>query len=149
MKLVLETKDQPDETPTFGVAGGPALMMTPRLDDDYWLFRVQLGGKQAIVGFPKFSTIGIGFAVEEADWNTNFPFWCTVEETWNHIKHNKGDDSIPDELCIEAIRMVREAAAERLGAERCTDCRELLTPMAVRRGERFCSTACAAGEVSS
>ena len=40
------------------------LMITPPLDEDYWLFRVKLYEDQAIVGFPKFGTIGIGFAQE-------------------------------------------------------------------------------------
>lgn len=108
--LVLETKDQDNKTPMLGREGGPLLMMTPSLGGDYWLYRVMVSAKQAVVGFPKFLTIGVGFAVEE-DWNTNFPYTVSVAEIWDHIKHNKGDDSIPDERCIEAIRMVCEAAA--------------------------------------
>ncbi len=110
MKLVLETKGQPNETPVLGVGDGPSLMMTPPIDEDYWQYRVQLSGKQAIVGFPKFLTIGIGFAVEE-DWNTNLPYTCSAEEIYEHIAHNKGDDSITREDCIAAIEMVRTAAA--------------------------------------
>lgn len=86
-KLILEVKDQPND----------------------WQFRVRVGDGQAIVGFPKFFTIGIGFAREE-DWNTNFPYTCTAEEIYNHIKHNKGDNSISDEDCLTAVRMVQEAA---------------------------------------
>jgi hypothetical protein len=74
-----------------------------------WLFRVDLNGSQAIVGFPKFCTVGVGFLVEE-DWNTNLPYKCLAEEIWNHIKHNKGDDSISDEDCVEAIRLIQAAA---------------------------------------
>lgn len=104
--LVLERQDQPNKSATIG-----PIMFTPPVGEDYWLFRVRVGNRQAILGFPKFMTIGIGFAQEE-DWNTNFPYTCTTEETWEHIKHNKGDDSIPDADCIEAIRMVQEAARE-------------------------------------
>lgn len=106
MELVLETKAQQNETPML--AGG-GVMMTPPIDEDYWEYRVRLSDKQAIVGFPKFFTIGIGFAVEE-DWNTNLPYTCTAEEIFSHIKHNKGDDSITDEDAIRAIQMVQSAA---------------------------------------
>jgi hypothetical protein len=102
--LVLETKGQPNETARIG-----PLMLTPPIDEDYWSFRVKLSDAQAIVGFPKFGTIGVGFAQEE-DWNTNFPYTCTAEEIYGHIEHNKADDSISREDCIAAIRIVQEAA---------------------------------------
>jgi hypothetical protein len=102
--LVLETKGQQNETVQLG-----PVMLTPPIDEDYWAFRVKLSDAQAIVGFPKFGTIGIGFAQEE-DWNTNFPYTCTAEEIYDHIEHNKADDSISREDCIAAIRMVQEAA---------------------------------------
>jgi hypothetical protein len=111
--LVLERREQANETPVFK-AGDTALMMTPPISDDYWEYRVMVGEGQAIVGFPKFMTIGIGFAVED-DWNTNLPFTCEAEEIWKHIRHNKGNDSIPDEWCIEAIRLVQEAARNDRG----------------------------------
>ena len=104
-RLVLERKGQENETP---VIGGVA-MMTPAIDEDYWSYRVIVGEHQAVVGFPKFTTIGIGFAVEE-DWNTNLPYTCSTEAIWEHIRDNKGDAAIPDEWCVEAIRMVQEAA---------------------------------------
>ena len=104
--LTLERKDQPNKTAHIG-----GLMLTPAIDEDYWLFRVRLSDAQAIVGFPKFFTIGIGFAQEE-DWNTNFPYTCETEEIFQHIAHNKGDDSISDDDCRRAIEMVRAAAAE-------------------------------------
>lgn len=104
--LVLERKDQQNETPTFG-----GLMLTPKLDENYWSYRVLLSEKQAVVGFPKFFTTGIGFAVEDEDWNTNLPFTCDAVEIFNHIKDNKGDDAIADEDCIAAIRLIQEAIA--------------------------------------
>jgi hypothetical protein len=105
MELNLETKAQENETPNFG-----GLMLTPRLSEDYWAYRVLLSESQAIVGFPKFFTIGIGFAVEDEDWNTNLPYTCGAVEIYEHIEENKGDDSISREDCIRAIEMVQEAA---------------------------------------
>lgn len=106
-QLKLERKDQQDDPPIGGV-----VMITPALDEDYWSYRVIVGEHQAVVGFPKFTTIGIGFAVEDADWNTNLPYTVETERIWEHIKHNKGDDSIPDEWCIEAIRLIQQAVLE-------------------------------------
>ena len=92
--------------------GNTVVAITPAFDEDFWLFRVKLNeAGQAIVGFPKFFTIGIGFAQEE-DWNTNLPFSCDARKIFAHISHNKGDDAITDEACIEAIEMVREAARQ-------------------------------------
>jgi hypothetical protein len=102
-QLRLERKSQPDET---GVVGNA--LLAPLVDEDYWEYRVIVGEHQAVVGFPKFGTVGVGFAVEE-DWNTNLPFGGVVLDIWRHIANNKGDDSIPDELCIEAIRLIKEA----------------------------------------
>ena len=60
--LTLERKNQPNETAVFGSEDGPTLLLTPPIDEDYWEYRVRLSETQAIVGFPKFSTVGIGFA---------------------------------------------------------------------------------------
>lgn len=109
MKLTLETKEQEDKTPRIG-----AIVLTPPIDERYWLFRVKVSETQAIVGFPKFATIGIGFAQED-DWNTNLPHSVPAKEIFNHIRHNKGDDSIADESCLAAIRLVQDAAAAHLG----------------------------------
>lgn len=103
--LVLETKSQENKT----VEVGP-IMMTPPIDEGYWTYRVKVSDRQAIVGFPKFGTIGVGFAVEDDDWNTNLPYTCGAEEIFEHIRHNKGDDAISDEACIAAVRMVQDAA---------------------------------------
>jgi len=107
MTLQLESKNQPNETP---VLGGGVVMMTPAIDEDYWQYRVRLTDEQAVVGFPKFMTIGIGFAVEE-DWNSNLPYTVEAEQIFEHIKHNKGDDSIADDDVRAAIRMIQVAAA--------------------------------------
>lgn len=102
--LILETKNQQDGTVQIG-----PVSLTPAISEDYWTYRVRLTDAQAIVGFPKFFTIGIGFAVED-DWNTNLPYTCTAEEIYEHIEHNRGDASITREDCITAIRMIQEAA---------------------------------------
>jgi hypothetical protein len=103
--LTLETKDQPDGTVRL-----PGMMLTPKIGGDYWMYRVVLSGGQAVVGFPKFDTVGIGFAAE-TDWNTNLPHTCDADVIFDHIRHNKGDESIPDEDCIAAIRMIQDAIA--------------------------------------
>jgi hypothetical protein len=115
MTLRVERKDQPNETP---VIGGFA-MMTPALGNYYWSYRVLLSERQAVVAFPKFTTIGIGFAVEEEDWNTNLPWTCPPREIFDHIIHNKGDDAIADLDVLEAIAMIQFAiAADGGDAER-------------------------------
>ena len=90
---------------------GGGVMFTPPIDENYWLWRVRLSDTQAIVGFPKFMTIGIGFQREE-DWNTNLPYTCPAGEIFDHISHNKGDDAIPDSACIAAIELVQQAARQ-------------------------------------
>jgi hypothetical protein len=106
-RLYLETRDQSNETAVIG-----PVLLTPPIDEDYWQFRVRLTDQQSIVGFPKFTTIGIGFAVED-DWNTNLPYTCSAEQIYDHIEHNKGDDTISREDCLAAIRLIQAAATER------------------------------------
>jgi hypothetical protein len=108
MELRLERKPQLNETPVIPT-GERVVVLTPPIDENYWLYRVRLSDRQAIVGFPKFSTVGVGFAQEE-DWNTNLPYMCTAEEIFKHILHNKGDASIDDADVMLAIRMVQQAA---------------------------------------
>ena len=109
-RLILEDREQPNRTPVIG-----PLMVTPPISEDYWSYRVRVGDGQAVVGFPKFSTVGIGFAQEE-DWNANLPFTSDAEEIYEHIEHNKGDDSIRREDCVEAIRMIQAAVKEARAA---------------------------------
>jgi hypothetical protein len=104
--LVLETKGQEPG----GIVWDETVMITTPLGEDYWAYRVLLNDTgQAILGFPKFSTIGIGFAQEE-DGNTNLPYTCSTEEIFEHIKHNKADPEIPDSRVLVAIEMVRAKA---------------------------------------
>jgi hypothetical protein len=92
---------------TFAIGKG-VVMVTPLLDDDYWIMRVKVSDDQAIVAFPKFGVIGIGFQHED-DWNTNLPSSCDAEKIYNHIKHNKGNKNIRKETCIHAIQALQNA----------------------------------------
>jgi hypothetical protein len=83
-----------------------SIMITPPIDEGFWLARVKVSDKQAIVCFPKFLTIGCGFQFED-DWNTNLPLAGEAKDIFRHIKHNKGDDTIPDSRCIEAIELLQ------------------------------------------
>ena len=107
--LKLERRDQTSRTDTIAVPTGTVLV-APLVDEDYWTYRVRLTDEQSVVGFPKFFTIGIGFAVEEADWNTNLPYTSPVEQIADHIMPNKGDDSITRGDVINAIRLIQRAA---------------------------------------
>jgi hypothetical protein len=104
--LVVERRSQIDRTVHVGNT-----TLTPAIDDDYWAYRVRLSDAQAVVAFPKFFTIGIGFAREE-DWNTNLPYTSDASEIAAHIMHNKGDDSIPDKRVVDAIHAIKKAITE-------------------------------------
>lgn len=111
-KLVLEINSKfIDGDKSIHTIGKVTFMVTPPLDEDFWQFRVKVDKEQAIVGFPKFHSIGIGFALED-DWNTNLPSNYKAEQIFEHISHNKRFASISDETCIEAIKMVQKAANE-------------------------------------
>jgi hypothetical protein len=107
MKLELEVKGQVDKTVVVG-----AVVMTPLIDEDYWIARVKVSKDQAVVCFPKFGTIGIGFQVE-TDWNTNLPYTCSALEIFKHIKDNKGKGPT-DVDCVEAITMLQAFAKSEL-----------------------------------
>lgn len=117
MNLTLERRSQVDKTKTVDV-GDATLSFTPAIDEDYWEYRVVVSDSeqpyQAVVGFPKFSTIGIGFAVEDADWNTNLPYTCDTDMIVDHIWVNRklSDFDLPREKVAEAVRLVQEAARE-------------------------------------
>jgi hypothetical protein len=93
---------------------GNGTMITPlMIDETYWLFRVKLYRDQAIVGFPKYETVAIGFAQEEV-WNTNFPYIYDTLKIYEHIKVNKKYDVITDVQCLEAIRRIQQTIAALL-----------------------------------
>lgn len=99
---------------------GSAVMLTPPIDEDFWLARVPVGGGQSIVCFPKFGTIGIGFA-KERDWNTNLPYSCRATDIYDHIRHNRGRCRASDEECVRAIDMLREFATGLPGPKPITE----------------------------
>ena len=101
--LFLERQEIEDRTTVVGNA-----LLAPGVSEDYWCYRVGLHEGQAVVGFPKFGTIGIGFA-EEEDWNTNLPYFADAEEILEHIWHNAGP-GVTRERALEAIEMIRQAA---------------------------------------
>jgi hypothetical protein len=97
----------------LGIIADGLVMMTPAVGEkDFWMFRVKVSKAQAVIGFPKFGTVGIGFEKEEADWNTNLPYSVPTEDLFKHIKKNKGSKTIKDADCKEAIRMIQKAATE-------------------------------------
>ena len=93
--LGLERRREPDATVILPDDEHTTVLMTPPITADYWAYRVQLTDTQAIVGFPKFFTIGIGFADEPWSWNTNLPYTQSAEAITEHIWQNHGD-SIPE-----------------------------------------------------
>lgn len=90
------------------------IMITPAIDEEYWVLRVKLFEDQYINAFHKFGTIGIGFAKEE-DWNTNLPHTSKAEEIWNHIKHNRRYIAIKKNRTCRAIKMIQDFLKEKLG----------------------------------
>lgn len=113
MKIKLECNDAYVSDKMREGTAFKGLAITPLSlgEDDYWVFRVKLTEKQSVVAFPKFFTLGIGFQVEEKDWNTNLPYTSEAEKIFNHIKVNKGDKSITKANCIKAIQLLQEACA--------------------------------------
>jgi hypothetical protein len=111
MNLILESRAQTNNTVYASGA-----MLTPFVNEDYWLFRVKVSETQAIVGFPKFSTIGIGFAREDQDWNTNLPYACGTDMIVHHIRRNN-DEKISRTIIHDAVVMVQDAARELMRTE--------------------------------
>lgn len=106
-KLVVEVNSKFQRANDTIVGDNRVVMITPPLDEDYWVYRVKLKHGQAILAFPKFGMIGCGFAKEE-DWNTNLPIDCPAEEIFKHIRHNKKYRDIRDAECVEAIKLIQE-----------------------------------------
>jgi hypothetical protein len=91
-------------------------MLAPLVNEDYWLFRVKVSETQAVVGFPKFNMIGIGFAREDKDWNTNLPYGCGTDAIVHHIRDNN-DEGIPKTIIHDAIVLIQNAARELMRTE--------------------------------
>lgn len=111
MNLVLESKAQVNKT-----LETTNIILAPLVNEDYWLFRVKVSETQAVVGFPKFSTIGIGFAREDEDWNTNLPYGCGTNMIVHHIRRNN-DEGISKEVIHDAIVLIQDAARELMRTE--------------------------------
>lgn len=109
LSLIINSKALRDDTRALASRG---ILVTPAIDESFWLYKVDVSDKQAIVGFPKFGVIGIGFQHEHDNWNTNLPSDVPAEGIYNHIKCNKGDKKIPKSRCIKAIQLIKDAVAE-------------------------------------
>jgi hypothetical protein len=88
--------------------GKVLIMFTPAINQDYYIMRVVLYKDQALVAFPKFSLIGVGFAIE-SDWNTNLPYQTETERLYEHIKVNKKYRAITKQTCLEGLKLLQEA----------------------------------------
>lgn len=86
--------------------GKGLIMITPEIGEDYWVFRVPLAKDQAVVAFPKFHTMGIGFQLED-NWNTNLPYTCSPEEIRRHIWENRRYKQITRKQVEEAIALLQ------------------------------------------
>lgn len=113
----------------------PGIIATPNLNPDFWQYRVKFENGQAILGFPKFHTIGIGFALEQKEWNVNLPYDCTAKEIFAHIKENAGD-GVTDKDVMTAIRMVQKAAAAWMDFLKKQRDEKILSAMPMLRGEK-------------
>lgn len=113
-----ETAVLTSDAPASGPGGATVVMLTPPIKSDYWAYRVRVADGQAVVGFGKFGTIGIGFAEEEV-WNTNLPYTADAEMIRRHIWHNRAPlpDSVESAaLVVRAIELIQAAVAEDRGA---------------------------------
>ena len=109
-KLVVEYKKGFEPSKDVIKIGRVVVMMTPAINEDYWIMRVKVYRNQAIVAFPKFGLIGVGFA-QESDWNTNLPYQTPADHLYRHIEVNKKYKALTKERCLEAIKMLQCACA--------------------------------------
>jgi hypothetical protein len=107
-KLELEYRNEFKEITSSFQAGNIKVLITSPINKDYWVFRVKLTKDQSVIAFPKFCTMGIGFAIE-SDWNTNLPYDCTAKEIADHIWVNKKYKTITKSILIEAIEILIKA----------------------------------------
>lgn len=98
-RLQLETKERATHT------GWP-------VGEDFWLYRVKLTDKQAIIGNPNIFTVSIGFACEDGRLDVHAPYTMTAEQIYDHIQVNKGDDAITRADCLTAIRLIQRGARD-------------------------------------
>ena len=110
-KLTVEYKKgfEPDKDTIY--TGRGVIMFTPAINKEYYIMRVVLYKDQALVAFPKFGLIGVGFAIEEGSWNTNLPYQVEAERLYRHIRINKKYRAITKQTCLEGLKMLQEACA--------------------------------------
>jgi len=117
MKIEVDPNCEDQSLRVFDSSGEFIFTVTPQSKGGRrWLFRVKLKYDQAILGFPKMGTIGIGFAKEE-DWDFNVPCEESVDVIFDNIKSNKRYSDISEREVREAIQMVK-AVAQRYLEER-------------------------------
>ena len=113
LKLEVNANNIPDDEAAERLKQS-GILITPPINKDYWVVRVNLFEDQYVQAFPKFMTIGIGFAIEE-DWNCNLPYInSTAERICNHIWHNRRYVAIKRKRTIRAIEMIQTFLKERL-----------------------------------
>ena len=110
-KLVVEYKEGFQPSKDCINTGKVIIMFTPAINKDYYIMRVVLYKDQALVAFPKFGLIGVGFALE-SDWNTNLPYQTSPERLYEHIKVNKKYRAITKETCIEGLKLLQAACKQ-------------------------------------
>jgi len=122
MNLTLEINERSPEVISLAkqcnliAPTGSVLAVTPPIEEDFWILRVKVSEKQAVVAFPKFFTVGIGFQVEEEDPNTNLPYTSDPLHLYRHIQINKGHEA-KEEDCIAAIKMLQAGIAKLKGED--------------------------------
>ena len=109
-KLIVEYKKEFKPSKDCIKIGKTVVMFTPAITEDYWIMRVKVFRNQAIVAFPKFGLIGVGFA-KESDWNTNLPYQTPADHLYQHIAVNKKYEALTKARCLEAIKMIQCACA--------------------------------------
>jgi len=110
-KLVVEYKKGFEPSKDSINAGGVLIMFTPAINEDYWIMRIKLYRNQALIAFPKFGLIGVGFA-KEINWNTNLPYSVPAERLYQHIAVNKKYNQITKAHCLKAIKMLQAACKQ-------------------------------------
>lgn len=93
------------EKPCVEVDLAPGVKVTPAISPEYWLMRVPVSDKQAVVCFKKFGLFGIGFQ-HEVDWNTNLPSSVPANTIYEHIEVNRMGAN--KATCIKAIKLLQE-----------------------------------------
>lgn len=117
MKPVLEVNPDCVDKTTHMFAGNNHIMISPSVDEEYWIFRVKLCKDQAVLGFPKMGMVGVGMALEE-NWNTNLPLnsedtpLANTNRIYSHIKCNKKYESITRQMIVDAIMLIVEGAEQ-------------------------------------